>query len=41
MTISDIVATSEGTSERISDEDLKTGVDRMMTVACDLAIADL
>jgi purine-nucleoside phosphorylase len=41
VTISDIIATAVGTSERISDADLKLGVDRMMTVACDVAIADL
>jgi 5'-methylthioadenosine phosphorylase/purine-nucleoside phosphorylase len=41
VTISDIIATADGTSERISDADLKLGVDRMMTVACDVAIADL
>ena len=41
VTISDIIAADEGTSERISDEELKIGVDRMMTVACEVAIADL
>ena len=41
VTISDIISTEEGTSERISDEELRLGVDRMMTVACDVAIADL
>jgi DeoD family purine-nucleoside phosphorylase len=41
VTISDIIATAEGTSERISDDELKAGVDRMMVVACDVAIADL
>jgi DeoD family purine-nucleoside phosphorylase len=41
VTISDIIATADGTSERISDEELKAGVDRMMVVACDVAIADL
>jgi purine-nucleoside phosphorylase len=41
VTISDLIAADAGTSERISDEDLKLGVDRMMTVACDVGIADL
>jgi DeoD family purine-nucleoside phosphorylase len=41
VTISDIIATADGTSVRISDDDLKLGVDKMMTVACDVAIADL
>jgi purine-nucleoside phosphorylase len=41
VTISDIIAAEEGTSARISDEELKVGVDRMMTVACDVAIAQL
>ena len=31
----------DGTSERISDEELKLGVDRMMTVACEVGIAEL
>ena len=41
MTISDLIAADEGTSQRISDEALKLGVDRMMTVACEVAVADL
>jgi purine-nucleoside phosphorylase len=41
VTISDIIAAAEGTSERISDDELRQGVDKMMTVACDVAIADL
>ena len=41
VTISDLIATADGISERISDDDLKLGVDRMMIVACDVAIADL
>lgn len=36
-TISDLIA-DEQNAERISDEDLKVGVDRMMEVACDVAI---
>jgi 5'-methylthioadenosine phosphorylase/purine-nucleoside phosphorylase len=41
VTISDLIAVAEGTSERISDDELRQGVDTMMTVACDVAIADL
>jgi DeoD family purine-nucleoside phosphorylase len=41
VTISDLIAVEEGTSERISDEDLKLGVDRMMIVACEVAVADI
>jgi DeoD family purine-nucleoside phosphorylase len=41
VTISDLIAAAEGTSTRISDEELKKGVDRMTTVACDVAISDL
>jgi 5'-methylthioadenosine phosphorylase/purine-nucleoside phosphorylase len=36
-TISDLI-TDETNSERISDADLKLGVDRMMEVACDVAV---
>lgn len=39
MTISDIVSFDDGTSERISDEELQLGVDRMMQVACQVAVA--
>jgi purine-nucleoside phosphorylase len=39
VTISDLIAAEEGTAERISDDDLKLGVDRMMAVACDVAIS--
>jgi 5'-methylthioadenosine phosphorylase/purine-nucleoside phosphorylase len=38
-TISDLIAADAGTAERISDEELKIGVDRMMQVACSLAIS--
>ena len=38
VTISDIIDADGGTAERISDEELKTGVDRMMEVACDVAV---
>lgn len=37
-TISDLI-TDENNAERISDDDMKVGVDRMMQVACDVAIA--
>jgi len=37
-TISDII-TDESNAVRISDEDMKIGVDRMMQVACDIAIS--
>lgn len=40
MTISDLIG-DEGDTERISDADLKLGVDKMMEVACATAIADL
>jgi 5'-methylthioadenosine phosphorylase/purine-nucleoside phosphorylase len=39
-TISDLIS-EEGETERISDEDLRLGVDRMMNVACEVATADL
>ncbi|MEN9646181.1 MAG: purine nucleoside phosphorylase [Actinomycetota bacterium] len=37
-TISDLI-TDENNAERISDADMKVGVDRMMQVACDVAVA--
>lgn len=40
MTISDLIA-SESEAVRISDEDLQRGVDSMMRIACDVAIADI
>jgi DeoD family purine-nucleoside phosphorylase len=40
MTISDLIG-DEGDTERISDADLKVGVDKMMEVACATAIAEL
>jgi DeoD family purine-nucleoside phosphorylase len=40
MTISDLIGDA-GDSERISDEELKIGVDKMMEVACNVAIAEL
>jgi len=38
MTVSDLIG-DDGSTERISDEELKQGVDRMMEVACDVAIS--
>ncbi len=38
MTISDLVG-DDGTTERISDDELKLGVDRMMQVACAVAVS--
>lgn len=40
MTVSDLIS-DEGESERISDEELKNGVDKMMQVACEVAVAEL
>ena len=40
MTVSDLIA-SETETERISDEELRAGVDRMMTGACEVAVADV
>jgi DeoD family purine-nucleoside phosphorylase len=42
MTISDLIDTEgDSDSERVSDEELRAGVDKMMEVACDVAIANL
>jgi DeoD family purine-nucleoside phosphorylase len=40
MTVSDLIA-SETDTERISDDELQRGVDQMMQIACDVAIADI
>jgi DeoD family purine-nucleoside phosphorylase len=40
MTISDLIG-EQGDSERISDEELRRGVDAMMEVACEVAVAEL
>jgi 5'-methylthioadenosine phosphorylase/purine-nucleoside phosphorylase len=40
VTVSDLIREA-GDIERISDEDLQLGVDRMMAVACDVAVAEL
>ena len=37
-TVSDLIG-DDGASERISDEELRTGVDRMMDVACAVAVS--
>ena len=38
MTVSDLID-DDGTSERITDEELRAGVDQMMHVACQVAIS--
>jgi purine-nucleoside phosphorylase len=38
MTVSDMIG-DDGSSERISDEELRAGVDKMMQVACAVAIS--
>lgn len=38
LTVSDIIGT-DGTSERISDEELRRGVDNMMRLACQVAVS--
>lgn len=38
-TISDILDVEEGNHVRISDEELRRGVDRMMAVACEVAVS--
>jgi purine-nucleoside phosphorylase len=40
MTISDLID-DDGTTERITDAELQAGVDKMMEVACAVAVADL
>lgn len=37
MTVSDVIEAEAGNVERISDEDLKKGVDQMMRIACTVA----
>jgi hypothetical protein len=39
MTVSDLLATADGEFERISDEDLKKGVDRMMAIAARVCVS--
>jgi purine-nucleoside phosphorylase len=38
MTVSDVLSES-GESKRISDEELKQGVDKMMRIACQVAVS--
>jgi len=38
MTVSDILG-DDGSAVRISDEDLKAGVDRMMQIGCRVAVS--
>ena len=38
VTISDLIVKEQNTAVRISDEELKQGVDRMMEVACEVAV---
>jgi purine-nucleoside phosphorylase len=38
LTVSDILGT-DGVNERISDEDLRRGVDDMMRIACQVAVS--
>ena len=38
MTVSDLLA-DDGSTERISDAELKAGVDRMMEIACEVAVS--
>jgi 5'-methylthioadenosine phosphorylase/purine-nucleoside phosphorylase len=38
MTVSDILG-DDGSTVRISDEDLKAGVDRMMQIGCHVAVS--
>ena len=40
MTVSDIVGATEDERERISDDELRRGVDDMMRVACRVAVGD-
>ena len=39
MTVSDVIEPDAGNVERISDEDLKKGVDQMMMIACQVAVS--
>jgi len=39
MTVSDVIDPDAGNVERISDEDLKKGVDQMMRIACQVAVS--
>ncbi len=37
MTVSDMIGEDEGDAVRISDEDMKRGVDQMMEIGCRVA----
>ncbi len=39
VTVSDLIDAEDNSSERITDEELKAGVDQMMRVACQVAIS--
>ncbi len=39
MTVSDMIGEDEGNAVRISDEDMKTGVDQMMHIGCQVAVS--
>ena len=39
MTVSDLVGGTESDRARISDEDLRRGVDAMMRLACEVAVS--
>ncbi|MEL6890717.1 MAG: purine-nucleoside phosphorylase [Actinomycetota bacterium] len=39
MTVSDMIGAEEGDSVRISDEDMKRGVDQMMEIGCRVAVS--
>lgn len=39
MTVSDVIDPDAGNVERISDDELKRGVDQMMRIACDVAVS--
>lgn len=39
MTVSDMIGEEEGDAERISDEEMKRGVDQMMEIGCRIAVS--
>ena len=39
MTVSDMIGEGEGESERISDDEMKRGVDQMMEIGCRVAVS--
>ena len=40
MTVSDVIGEDEGDAERISDDEMKRGVDQMMKIGCQVAVSD-